>query len=814
MTSIVARPLAAAALAGAVASLGLSAPAGAQPAISSETAPRLEAQSDRTPAFDIPAQPLAQALTAFGRRSGLQVAFDPAVVAGKTSKAVTGAMTPEQALRQLLAGSGLAYQFTSPRAVTVSGAAGATGAMQLDPVQVQGNLVPPQAMIDNLPPPYAGGQVARGAQVGFLGERAFMDTPFNQSGYTSTLIQNQQARSIADVAANDPSVRNAWPAVGYTSALMIRGFSFNSYDMAFGGLYGIAPTLLVSPNYLERVEILKGPSAMLNGMPPFGSVGGSVNLVPKRAPAQELNQATATFASGAQFGGAVDVARRFGDDQAIGVRFNGLYRNGSLPIDQQTQAVGAAVFGLDFRGDRLRASLDYGYQTQTFNSPLRATYVAAGLPVPLAPGGNANWFQPWTYQQNNDLFGVARVEYDVAPDITVYGTVGGRWSLFNALTGSATVTSSNGNLTELALNFPGWSQANSEEVGVRGRVDTGPLRHAFALNGTRVQLEGGQLFPVVATIQSNLYRPTDIAKPTVASLNPPKTNSIELTTVGLADVISVFDERIQLIVGGRYQRVQVGNYSPTTGVATSYYDQGALSPAIGFIAKPWSNVSVYGNFIQGLQQGPTAPIGTLNAGQTFAPQRTQQVELGAKVDFGQFATTFSVFQIDRPFGVTNPTTGLFSVGGTQRNQGLEWLVFGEPLQGFRPLGGITLLNARQLDTGLPLTNNMKATGVPDVQLNLGVEWDVPFARGVTVSGRAIYTSLQYLDTANTQSIPSWTRFDAGVRYVFERKDGRPIALRFNVENLFDLNYWASANAELGLAMGAPRTFLLSLSADF
>ena len=192
----------------------------------------------------------------------------------------------------------------------------APGVVPLDPVRVQGG-VPAQALIDNLPPPYAGGQVAKGAQVGFLGERDFMDTPFNQSSYTSTLMQNQQARSIADVAANDPSVRNAWPAVGYSTALMIRGFSFNSNDMSFGGLYGIAPTLLVAPDYLERVEILKGPSAMLNGMPPFGSVGGAVNLVPKRAQG-ELNRATATYATAGQFGGTTDVARRFGDGEAWG----------------------------------------------------------------------------------------------------------------------------------------------------------------------------------------------------------------------------------------------------------------------------------------------------------------------------------------------------------------------------------------------------------------------------------------------------------------------------------------------------------------
>ncbi len=69
----------------------------------------------------------------------------------------------------------------------------------------------------------------------------------------------------------------------------------------------------------------------------------------------------------------------------------------------------------------------------------------------------------------------------------------------------------------------------------------------------------------------------------------------------------------------------------------------------------------------------------------------------------------------------------------------------------------------------------------------------------------IYTSMQYLDRANTQSISGWTHF---------RPDGKPIAVRFNVENLFDLNYWASASVNYGLAMGTPLTFLLSLSTQF
>ena len=403
--------------------------------------------------FDIPPQDLDTAMTRLADQAGIRLLGASSDLAGKRTAGLSGDYTIAQALNALLAGSGVGWRFSEANTVVLERLAPASGAVQLDPVRVQAG-VPPQAVLDNLPPAYAGGQVAKGAQVGFLGERDFMDTPFNQSAYTSTLIQNQQARSIADVAANDPSVRNAWPAVGYSTALMIRGFSFNSNDMSFGGLYGIAPTLLVAPDYLERVEILKGPGAMLNGMPPFGSVGGAVNLVPKRAQG-ELNRATASYATAGQFGGTTDVARRFGDGEAWGVRFNGIYHNGSTQVDRQTQAVGAAVFGLDYRGDRLRAAVDYGYQSQATNSPLRATYVAAGVPVPLAPGGTANWFQPWTFQQNTDLFGTARVEYDVTPDWTVYGAVGGRRSLFNALTGFATVTSANGNLTENPLNFPG-----------------------------------------------------------------------------------------------------------------------------------------------------------------------------------------------------------------------------------------------------------------------------------------------------------------------------------------------------------------------
>ncbi len=146
---------------------------------------------------------------------------------------------------------------------------------------------------------------------------------------------------------------------------------------------------------------------------------------------------------------------------------------------------------------------------------------------------------------------------------------------------------------------------------------------------------------MVATISSNLYQPTFIAKPNVRGAQPAQDQlASSCRAFGIADIISVFDERIQFIVGGRLQRVQVGNYSPTTGAVTSYYDQSAFSPAVGFIAKPLSNVvGLRQLHPRACSRGRRRRRARVNAGRFSRRMKTQQFELGAKVDFGKFATT-------------------------------------------------------------------------------------------------------------------------------------------------------------------------------
>lgn len=780
----------------------------------------LVAQTRDVRTFNIPAQSLGPALGTFGQQSGRQITVDSAAVRGVSTSGVQGTMSVEEAMGRLLGGTGLSYSFTNATTITIQRSApGAGSGIVLDPVQVQGTTVPQQALIDNLPPPYAGGQVATGGQLGFLGNRDVMDTPFNQTSYTAQNVQNQQARTVKEALIDNPAVRGFWnSSSGADDSVKIRGFKVGSQDISFGGLYGVLPVFLIAAELPERIEVMNGPSAMLNGIPPGGSIGGSINLVPKRAPSQPLTEVTASYASAGQFGGAVDIGRRLGPDQSFGVRFNGAFRAGNTAIDRNAEQLGLASLGLDFRGDRVRISADFGYQYQLIQGLTGMPFLSAGVAVPSAPPAAGNFGQPWGFVQRQDVFGMVRAEIDVTENITgylAYGMLDNRTSLLSG--GYPTIVSQNGNFTSRPFNESDYYNYRSAEVGVRALARTGPIDHEISINGTNFQREIGVVSNQGVLYNSNLYTPTFTANPNIASPAATKTAAGSLTSIGVADTLSAAEKRIQLTVGARLQRVTADGFNAVSGALTSTIDQNALSPAVALVVKPWSNVSFYGNFIQGLQQGVVVGAGFANAGEVLPPFKATQFEVGVKVDWGTLTTTLSAFQITQPSQITDVATNTVTQNGEVRNRGLELNVFGEVAKGIRLLGGLSLMEAILAKTAGGTTDGWRAAGAPEVQLNIGGEWDPSFARGLTLNSRLIYTSSQYVDTTfPRRSIPDWVRVDIGARYTFDHVKNvteRPVTIRFNVDNVFDNNYWAATTIGY-LNQGQPRTFRLSTSMSF
>ena len=144
-------------------------------------------------------------------------------------------------------------------------------------------------------------------------------------------------------------------------------------------------------------------------------------------------------------------------------------------------------------------------------------------------------------------------------------------------------------------------------------------------------------------------------------------------------------------------------------------------------------------------------------------------------------------------------------------------MFGEVAPGVRVLGGAMFLNAVLAKTQGGLTDGWTAPFSPSTQLNLAGEWDLPWLPGLTLNGRMVYTSAQYIETTSPRrSLADWVRFDLGARYAFDNPaaTGKLLVARFNVENVADANYWAGGGGATTLFLGAPRTFRLALSADF
>ena len=221
--------------------------------------------------------------------------------------------------------------------------------------------------------------------------------------------------------------------------------------------------------------------------------------------------------------------------------------------------------------------------------------------------------------------------------------------------------------------------------------------------------------------------------------------------------------------------------------------------------------------MEGLSQGKVAPSTSINEDEIFPPFISRQIEVGAKYDAGSYALTAAVFRIKQPAYETNATTRVFGPNGKRENNGVELSVFGEPLKGFRLLGGVMYIDSELTHTTNGTFDGNRAPATPKYNVNLGAEWDVPSVPGLTLTSRGIYSSSQYLDQSNDKEIDSWERFDVGTRYAF-KLDEKTITLRANVENVLDKRYWSSAGAsddsEPGLTLSTPRTYLLSATVDF
>ncbi|HBF52077.1 MAG TPA: TonB-dependent siderophore receptor, partial [Massilia sp.] len=501
---------------------------------------------------------------------------------------------------------------------------------------------------------------------------------------------------------------------------------------------------------------------------------------------------------------------------------------GDTAIDREERELSVFSIGADWRGDAFRVSADVGYQDHKLYNARPSVTVGAGLPIVAAPDSDSNWAQPWTNSKERDVFGTLRAEVDLGANAVGWAALGMRKTDESNVLASMNVNAADGSGYQTRFDNVREDDVKTGEIGARTTLRTGSVGHTLSatVSGFHSESKNAYAMGDFSGWNTKIYRPVDVAAPPTGfwpggnMFDPLVTAKTILSSAAIADTLSFMDDSVLLTVGIRHQRLKVYGYDYVTGLGNAAYERSENTPLAGIVYKPAKGVSLYANYIEALQQGGVATRGGFggmpltNENQPLAPYVSRQKEVGIKVDGGKLGGSVALFTTGQPQAyILGDTFGTF---GQQRNRGVELSVFGLPAKGLRLLGGATLLDTKQRHTLGGATDGLEAIGVPEIQVNLGADWDVPGVPGLSLNARALYTSTQFADIGNTQKVPAWSRLDIGASWATRLMD-RDVTLRARVDNVTDKNYWASSGGYplYGyLVAGAPRTLAVSATIDF
>ena len=665
---------------------------------------------------------------------------------------------------------------------------------------------------------YADGKLAKEAKLGALGNKSVIDTPFSVTTYTAKTISDTQAATVSEVLKNDPSIRETTNSGHLNENIQIRGFSVGFEDYNMNGLYGMAPTGRIPTDIIDSVTVLKGPNALVAGMAPAGSVGGVVMAQTKRAN-QDLTRVSASYEDDGYYKSGFDVARRLGNNKEFGVRVGGSYGQGEHIIDGMDDTNSTGVVALDYTTDKLKLNFDaYAVRDKRDNGSPVMVSMGTIKQVIAAPSGDSNFFPNIHGEQSSQYLG-ASGEYKFSPDLKVFGGAGytekefsghihgTRMIVQNATTGAASSQYYRVGYQEHAV---------AANLGLEGKFDTGAIQHTLGLRADYLTRNYWQHSAATSNaFDTNLYDPIVDASEQMPTSYPTIVPYADNRYVSytLTDQMSMLDDKLQVILGARYQDIDTKNLYKKTK-----YSSDKISPSLGLVVKPFGeDLSFYASYVEGLSEGVTVsdityPTAT-NKGETLAPYQTKQYELGTKYQVGSWLNTLALYQIEKPEVYQDTVTKAVKDDAETRSRGIEFSTAGQLTEDLSLMANLAYIDAEYVKSGTASQVGNTVIGTPDFTAGLGLDYKIPVVEGMSVNARASYVSEQYLNTDNSLELPDYTILDLGAKYA-TKIGGVNTTFRANVNNLTDEKYWSGVFGSNIAILGAGRTYKLGVTFDF
>lgn len=635
-------------------------------------------------------------------------------------------------------------------------------------------------------------------------------------------IEDQAANSIGDAIRYVPGVFSA-QGEGNRETLIFRGNSTTG-DFFVDGTRDDVQTYRDLYN-IERLEIFKGPNAMIFGR---GGIGGLVNRVTKVADwehtrAFRIEGGSHDFVRG-QFDIGAPISEAFAaritgvyqdsDSYRDGVTFNRWGLNPTVAVRLGPDTIVQASYE-HFEDERIA---DRGVPAR-FGARVATTTLPRVVVGPLrTPRGQFFGDPGDSPTGTNTDAGTLFIEHSFSNAVSIRNRT--RYADYDKY--YQNVFPGGVNAAETTVSISAYRQFSQRrnfinQTDFNAEFNTGGLKHTLLIGAEYARQESENVrqegfFPgnvtsiIVPIAQSNID--TTLTWGQVAS-----SGDNEGVTKVLAGYISdqiELSPAFQLVLGVRFEHLKTEVTDrrtvgfPANGRRDFSVTDNLWSPRAGVIFKPAKNASIYAGYSRTYQPRGGDQLTGLNGGTVnFTPEMFENYEIGAKWDIlPTFNIQAAIFQLDRDNVIVANAQGQNEAIGRQRTKGVELSAAGNITKQLSIVGAYTYTDGELVTTGNQPAN------MPKQSASLWTRFDPVKQFGAAVG--VIYQGKRYAAADNIVALPDYTRVDAALYYNISEQ----VSAQLNVENIFNTRYYLYAHSNNNITPGSPTAFRVGLNAKF
>ncbi len=646
---------------------------------------------------------------------------------------------------------------------------------------------------------------------------AIQDTPQAITAINSEMMRAQGMDSLEDVMLNVPGMTQTSAHAGIFSNYVSRGFQLDNAANYFRDGLRFDRQSQISLQNIEQVEVIRGPASLQYGkLVP----GGLVNFVTKKPMAvskQELTLAANRFG---QLEGGFDSTGKIGDSSKALYRLNveakklDGFRD---QMDGESYFIAPAFTFALSNATMLDVMIEHN-RHNTLRDPGQPAPDPRNLGSVTQIDPEAFFGEPNATNKVRNTSGALRLNH----------RLNDAWQLRADYSGSRfdrdmnfTINMNRRPATPTLvprLSRAAFTHADSDSIRFEtfGEFATGDVKHKLLAGVDRMERKVSDMTTGNTVLTPvDLFHPVPSGKATYSAtpLFNDKSNAAD-NGIYLQDQMDI--GAWSVMMGLRHDSLKE-NYHDLQLDFRNKHDATQTSPSAGVMFHVAPSVALYASYSRSLDSN----LATNGCGRSYDPSRGAQYEAGAKgTAFGGLQWAVSGFDLTRSNGLSEDPSGAVDSddnsclvqGAKQRSTGVELEASGRITKQVRLHAAYTHMNARYTDDTDPSKIGKKLRNAPKQTARVWTEYDFADAfPGLAASLGVTRIGERFANDANTLAIPSYTVWDAGVRYVVGSAD----TVQLTISNLTDRRYVEDSLANANAAnQGAPRNVSLRYTHKF